>query len=466
VIPTATNTAVPPTPTASNTPVVVLPTATPVPTVDISGSFLEIYGNPSSTTNIAGGSDTDPVGVRDLVIHWTLSFPKNLLREYHVYVRTNKGSSFQYLGRTGDPNSSQLVWTAGSSLITPSLREGPVPGNSYEFIVYALSLSGVPNDFGPFTTSGPINLRPGQALTDFQSFDFGAVAYDGASTTIDLSGSTVFVRDFAASATDLSGAADVDANNKRGLTAAWSFANAVPADILEYHVYVRVNQADRFDYLAKTVGGSVTELNWVPGNSNITGRFRSGPQFGNFYEFIVYGITTSGTPRVLGPVTRSGPVQYTAGSSLSGDLLTLNYGGVTYQPSVTVTDDLASTTDLIGSSDTDASGGEALVVRWSVDELELNGQVVNPSSIIDTHVFVEVDGAPLAYVGRVGDGTQNVYEWRAGNGSIVTNAFANGPQTGSSYRFAVYFILNQRDQNNRFLKIGPCFTSGSVNFNP
>lgn len=278
------------------------------------------------------------------------------------------------------------------------------------------------------------------------------------SGSIDLTGSTVSVRDFVRSTKDLSGSTDFDFNNQRGLTIAWNFTNTDLTTIREYHVYIRVNEETRFKFLGKTTN---TQIDWSPGNSDIIGIFRSGPQFGNTYSFIVYGSTVSGTPRFLGPISKSGPVQYGAGSELRSDLLTFDFGKVNFKSAITVTDDLLSTADLVGNQDTDLIGDEALVIRWNIDELNGN---INNASIRETHVFASVDSAPLHYVGRTDSGSDTFYELRSGNDNIVTNQFAAGPQSGSAYRFALYFIMDERDENARFKKFGPLYANADVTF--
>ena len=105
-----------------------------------------------------------------------------------------------------------------------------------------------------------------------------------------------------------------------------------------------------------------------------------------------------------------------------------------------------------------AVGDEALSICWTLDDLG-----IDLSTVRDAAIFAAVDGAPIQYVGRTGGGSASFFEWRTNQG-ILTQAFQNGPQPGTSYRFAIFLILNERDENNRFTKFGPCFMTGAVNF--
>jgi hypothetical protein len=458
-----TNTPLPPTTTATRIPTVALPTNTPI-SVDITGSFLEIFGNTTSNENLAGGSDYDAAGIRDLVIRWTLSFPAEGLTAFHVYMRTNDSSVFQYLGQSPG-SATQLVWVAGSQQIAPVFRLGPQPGNSYAFLVYALTASG--STFGALTTTVPITYSPGQPLSaDLQAFNFGAVAYDSANANDLLTSATLQIRDSVFSKGAVIGTTDFDAPAYRGLTIAWNLEGINPVDLRGYHVYVRPNRQATFDFLCAIPDGQTKSIDWIPGNPSITGRFRSGPQLGSFYEFIVYALTNSGTPVAYGPITVNGPISYTAGSVLSPELAAFDFGGVQMQSTVTVTDDLTTTADLSGGTDTDTSGDEALVIRWHNDEIILNGQTLDPSAITDIHVFTSVNGDPLSYLGRTNNPNTSFFEWRANNGNILTTPFLNGPQPNTLYHFAIFLISNIKDDNNRFLPAGPFFTQTALIFNP
>jgi hypothetical protein len=118
--------------------------------------------------------------------------------------------------------------------------------------------------------------------------------------------------------------------------------------------------------------------------------------------------------------------------------------------SVIVTDDVASYIDLSWDSDIDLAGDRELTVRWNFSDFNVK----------DVHVYVIVDNQGRAkYLGRVGNGSTNYYQWKAGN-RFVAGKFASGPEAGHSYRFGIYLIKESGPKTI----VGPFFTAGPVDY--
>lgn len=455
--PTHTETMLPPTPLMTSTPV-----STPTST---SASFLHIYDSVNMTQNIAGGIDVDEIDERELIIHWQFDIQEDDISEYHLYVCINDSDYFEFLGQTRSSSTTHLRWIPNSSFITPKFRNGPQSGNSYSFIVYAITKSGEPNDYGPLTTFGMIEQRPEQPLQqEYLELDFGDVFYSAPNRNDHISNSSLVVYDSEVESSNIINTVDYDLSTNKSITIKWDIPEIEKTNIVDYHVYIRVNKDKHFHYLGKSNSNISTYLNWKQGNQNVSMDYRSGPQFGKSYEFIVYGITENGYPDVYGPITTQGPINFVVGNDLNEELQYFDFGSVTYKPSIIITDHSYTFDDLSGLEDQDENGNEALTIRWTIDEIDFNGIPFDTDSIVDTHIYAAVGEKTLSYLGRTGNGSTNFYEWCAGNGNIVSRTFVKGPKTGSTYQFAVFYILNQRDENNHFIKIGPCFTSDSVSF--
>jgi hypothetical protein len=76
-------------------------------------------------------------------------------------------------------------------------------------------------------------------------------------------------------------------------------------------------------------------------------------------------------------------------------------------------------------------------------------------------VYVSVNNGVYQYVGRTGNGTDNVYEWRQNHGIQHAQAKA-GPQFGNTYRFAVYCLTRQQTTTGKPVLVGPFFTAYPV----
>lgn len=114
----------------------------------------------NSFEDLSNGQDSDDATDRSLVIRWTQdseAISSGDLKVFHVYVSVNDSKNYVYLGTTRSADAEYLEWKAtNSAAINPLYREGPLPGNSYRFKVYALTNSKTPLYYGPFQTQGPV----------------------------------------------------------------------------------------------------------------------------------------------------------------------------------------------------------------------------------------------------------------------------------------------------------------------
>lgn len=85
--------------------------------------------------DLTGRPDAGPPSDRALVIHWRPMDEK--VQQVHIWVRID-GEKEAYLGRTESADRTYFKWKAGSPLTSPAFRGGPLPGHSYEFLVYGI----------------------------------------------------------------------------------------------------------------------------------------------------------------------------------------------------------------------------------------------------------------------------------------------------------------------------------------
>ncbi len=108
---------------------------------------------------------------------------------------------------------------------------------------------------------------------------------------------------------------------------------------------------------------------------------------------------------------------------------------------VIVTDDLSSTQNLIGKSDSDEEGDRALAIIWNFPE----------GDYVDFHVWVGSTGVDRTFLANTGSGDVNRIEWRQSDQSTKPE----GPQFGKRYDFSVFGVY----ADNSSLQIA---TKGSV----
>ena len=227
----------------------------------------------------------------------------------------------------------------------------------------------------------------------------------------------------------------------------------------DFHVKVKLSTGD-YRHLGITRSGAVNSLVWAQGASGIAGPFRSGPQFGESYQFLVFGLR-DGRPVQIGET--AGPVRFM-------ELVVTPTPTPTITPTVTmtprftptptvtptpmglpkvwVTDDEFTTQDLSNSEDRDSDDERKLVIRWSVSNPDYK----------DFHIKVKESAGGYQHLGHTKSGEVNSFVWsrRAVPGTAL--AFRSGPQFGGSYQFKIYAITTA----GRPVYIGE--TSGPVQF--
>ncbi len=112
--------------------------------------------------DLSNGIDIDPTDSRELVIRWNLDpavVDLDDINDIQVWARINETGGYSYLGRTSSGTATFLEWSASNGNgIHPSFQAGPQFGTSYEFRVFVITQSGVPNFYGPFESKGPVQF--------------------------------------------------------------------------------------------------------------------------------------------------------------------------------------------------------------------------------------------------------------------------------------------------------------------
>ncbi|NPU99457.1 MAG: SGNH/GDSL hydrolase family protein [Candidatus Omnitrophica bacterium] len=94
-----------------------------------------VTGGLNSTEDLTGKPDAGVSPDRALVIRWQPM--AEAVRQVHVWVRIDGGKE-AYLGQTASADQTYFEWKSGSPLTHPAFRDGPLPGHSYEFLVYGI----------------------------------------------------------------------------------------------------------------------------------------------------------------------------------------------------------------------------------------------------------------------------------------------------------------------------------------
>ncbi len=427
-----------------------VPTPTPSP---IPSPMITVTDNLMSDADISNSQDHDDVNDPELIIRWDFAqagFSSDSVRDIHVYVQTDGSGDYDFLGRTGSGNDQYLTWKPRAPHIFGGFRTGPDIGHSYHFKVFAITKRGNPKYYGPFMNAAPVAMLPIVTVTD------------DTTTTIDLSNGD-----------------DIDTEDDRALVIRWMFESADldMTDISDYHVYVKVNQHP-CRFLGRTGSSASQYLEWKSSTPLLSSDFQNGPEFGNTYEFRMYAITESGTPKYYGAFDNMGPIDYRQSAvveptptpaSLPPDSPTPTPTPSTTPATahVTVTDDTETFEDLSNGVDYDSEDERSLVIRW-----ELNSSVIDVSIIRFYHIYVlsekieddEEDGdnnnsSEYEYLGRTTNEDIYVLEWKENN-PLIKPSFRNGPQFGYKYQFQVYAITRNRPPSY----YGPFDTQGPVQF--
>ena len=386
-----------------------------------------------------------------LVIRW--SFAETDYLDFHVYVKgvTYKGVTFdyRYLGQTKSGTAHSLVWAQGASGIDADFISGPAFGDSYQFRVYGLTISGTPPFRGPLETAGlvPFNNQESPLSPTPTATPTLTPTATPTLTPIELAPGAVIVTDDEFTAEDLSNGEDHDTAAGRMLVIRWNFAET---DYREFHVYVK-RLADDYKYLGRADSGEAHSLVWSQGASGIHADSVSGPVFGESYQFRVYGLTISGSPFFRGPLETAGPVRFSEETPPIPTSTPTATPTPTELPAgvVIVTDDIHTYEDLSNGEDLDSAAERMLVIRWNFAETDYK----------DFHVYVRGLTGEYKYLGHTKSGTVHSLVWAQGASGIHKD-FTFGPVFGESYQFRVYGLTVSGSPLFR----GPLVSAGPVQF--
>lgn len=103
----------------------------------------------------------------------------------------------------------------------------------------------------------------------------------------DIPVNTVFVTDDMQPGENLIGGYDQDTPDDRSLVIRWNFGNV---EFVDVHVYIEDLENNKHIYLGRTADGNATSFEWRVGNPNLNPIYSNGPQFGESYRFIVFGL--------------------------------------------------------------------------------------------------------------------------------------------------------------------------------
>lgn len=230
--------------------------------------------------------DRDYATNRILAIQWNPNaFGEEMsdVVDFHIYVRIDDSETYTYLGRTASGDATYFEWKLNSVVLFNEFLKYPQFRHTYQFRVYALTAE---THFRPVDTAGPVDYQPAVTVTDDMT------------TTQDLSGGE-----------------DLDTVADQSLVIRWTRDPAVMnlSDLKEFHVYVRIDSAGNYIYLGSTRSPFTTSLEWKRNAAGLSSLCKEGPQFGHTYEFKVFALTLSQTPRSFGPFTPMGSLQYNLG---------------------------------------------------------------------------------------------------------------------------------------------------------
>ncbi len=137
-----------PTPTPEPTPE---PTPKPTPSVQV---YVEDYLD--AGVDLSNDQDEDSPDDRQLVVRWNVS--EMDVKDYHIYVLTDRTGKAQYLGRTGSDDANAFIWSNQNRLVAGHFKQGPQFGHLYQFYVYVLKSKGPKAFTGPYTHAGPVQF--------------------------------------------------------------------------------------------------------------------------------------------------------------------------------------------------------------------------------------------------------------------------------------------------------------------
>ncbi len=240
----------------------------------------------SSDNQTDGRIDPDEYPHPEVAIKWDFTQMginnTELLSDVHLYVEVNGAKDLKPLGAPHQLDAPYFEWAPNSPIVHESMRSGPAFGAAYRFVVFT-RLKGQEQFSQPWMTEKPVRFQPFLTVTDSRETRF-----------------------------DLSGGYDADDEDERSLVVRWDLPNQVRESytIVDFHMYVRVNNDEQLQYLGQTLNGNADSIEWNSGSELIASEFRSGPTFGNDYEFMLYIIPEERAKTPKAPYRTLGPVKY------------------------------------------------------------------------------------------------------------------------------------------------------------
>jgi len=285
-------------------------TSTPTPTIP--ENRLIVTDSKESHRDISGESDFDLVDERSLNLRWDFDFGQDI-SDYHVYVYINEDQSSVFLGRTASGDINELDWSLGSTQVIFPFRDGPVFGESYRFRIFAINRSGTPRFFGPFENEGVIEFLEGEDAeepTPVPPLENPPTPTPTQTQTPvpDIPLNSIIVSDTLETFEDLSNSQDFDLPNERLLAIQWNFEFEEP--VKDIHVYLIEDDNLQFSFLGRTGSGEFSFFEWRAGAQRLNAQFRDGPKFNRRYQFLIFALTESGSPRFFGPFFTNGAVEF------------------------------------------------------------------------------------------------------------------------------------------------------------
>jgi hypothetical protein len=239
-------------------------------------TMIGIYDNEFSVTDISGSIDYDADASKSLTLRWDSvpTFISDNTINYHIYkLDANNSNGFgSYIGQTNSGGSSNTFNWKNATY------------GDHQFAIFAIRADGTHHD----------------------------VIYSGTCTLAH----SITVTDDVNSHVDLSNGQDTDSANAKQLVIRWNFDAGNNPDLNNakaFHVYVKVNNGE-YTYLGRTDNLVDHRFVWEQTTQVTTAAsFRSGPQFGQTYEFEIFQLKNAfqtGERPNFGPFKNSGPINF------------------------------------------------------------------------------------------------------------------------------------------------------------
>ena len=268
--------------------VLYIPVAAPTPTPTVTP--IALHGLVSESTD-------------SLIITWDHVDTK-LFKDCHVYVKVNNGDtvdgayemeSYYFLGNTNDATTTFFRWSSNRDDVSGALKPGPVPGTTYSFRLYLLTVSGLPVFYGPVQLIDNYTYKPGAVRPTPTPIPPTPTPYPlksdpGVFSFQDNDNAVVY----------------------------WNLSDQQlnQSDLKDIHIYVKINDGALIPNLFSLDGyyylGHASALSkiftWKKNAVTVSPAFRNGPFMNTKYEFAVYLRTIRIDSKIYGPYKTKEPL--------------------------------------------------------------------------------------------------------------------------------------------------------------